>query len=68
MMLGLGNHLVDLLRQLRCNWPRICGWRSQPHKGCLLAMLAASFQGELVCIQAIVGKAFTQLEMLALNQ
>ena len=71
MMLGLDNHLVDMHRQLRCTWQPFLLLAGVAHKGCLLAMPAASFQrgssfayGWLPTIPRVC----TQLELLFRDQ
>ena len=72
MMLCLDNHLVDMHRELRCTWQPLLLSAGVAHKGCLLAMIAASlprgssfaYGGGLPAIPRV----YTQLELLVRDQ
>ena len=71
MMLGLDNHLVDMHRQLRCTWQPFLLLAGVAHKGCLLAMTAASFQRASSFADgwlSAMPRVYTQLELLFRDQ
>ena len=71
MMIGLGNHLVDMHRELRCTWQPLRLLAGVAHKGCLLAMLAASLpRGSSFAYGWLpaIPRVYTQLELLVRDQ
>ena len=71
MMLGLDNHLVDMHRELRCTWQPLLLLADVAHKGCLLAMIAASLpRGSSFAYGWLpaIPRVYTQLELLVRDQ
>ena len=71
MMLGLDNHLVDMRRELRCTWQPLLLLAGVAHKGCHLAMIAASLpRGSSFAYGWLpaIPRVYTQLELLVRDQ